>query len=138
MDQPDHHAGGPDAGIRVTVFIDDLPPLPAHEGGEILDRELRALMAFDRERLIGDLVAKITGRIAQRPHHQAGVELARRHQGPLMFSWIGASTVAMKRVPMFMPSAPSAIAATSERASADAAGRDERDRQLLRRARAAG
>ena len=34
------------------------------------------------------------------------------------FWWMGASLVAMKRVPMFMPSAPSAIAATSDRPSA--------------------
>ena len=31
----------------------------------------------------------------------------------LMLAWIGASTVAMKRVPMFIPSAPSASAAAS-------------------------
>ena len=34
------------------------------------------------------------------------------------FSWTGASFVAMKRVPMLMPSAPSASAATSDRPSA--------------------
>ena len=36
----------------------------------------------------------------------------------LMFWWMGDSTVHMKRVPMFTPSAPSARAATSPRASA--------------------
>ena len=36
----------------------------------------------------------------------------------LTWSWIGASLVAMKRVPMFMPSAPSASAATRLRPSA--------------------
>ncbi len=36
----------------------------------------------------------------------------------LTLSWIGASLVAMKRVPMFMPCAPIASAATRLRASA--------------------
>jgi hypothetical protein len=50
-------------------------------------------------------------------------------------SWIGASLVAMNRVPMFMPSAPSDRAADQRAAVGHAARGDERDLELLGRAR---
>ena len=53
----------------------------------------------------------------------------------LTLSCTGASFVAMKRVPMFMPSAPERQRGDQRSAVGHAARGDERDRQLLGRAR---
>ena len=73
--------------------------------------------------------------VAQRAHHQPRVELGRRHERLLDVVVHRRFLVAMKRVPMFMPSAPSASAATRLAAVRHAARGDERHLQLLRRPR---
>ena len=79
VDQPGHHPAAPGAGIHVAVDHDlgiDARDLIVN----VLDLEACALLALDLEQAVDALVLQNPLGVAQRAHHQPGVELGGRDQ----------------------------------------------------------
>ena len=117
VDESCHHAAGPGAGVHVALQHD-----AGIDARDLLDDVLELEVAAERLLLLKQPVhrgvAQHTLGVAQRRITSRVSSSVAATIASLTFSCTGASLVAMKRVPMLMPSAPSASAATSERPSA--------------------
>ena len=101
--------------LQVAGLVDDAAAGARHHRADLGDA---LALALHCDGLLGHRVAEHAGGVAQRRRISAVERSSAATMASFTLWWIGASLVAMKRVPMFMPSQPSASAATSPRASA--------------------